>query len=335
MVGLVALLEGGPGADAGASPPGGHTPPPVIAAWTYPGTAGQATCRAPFELASLPKGSPSVVKAAFLAVDDDGVIDVVSASRQPCNGYSEKNLTRLSVGGRRVVVTVTGQGRAVDALLATSARRAAAIGAVSRFVATTGVSGVELDFEPTEWTPTAWATYMTFVASLARLLHGKSLEVDMNAWTSTPPDAERYLDPVLAGAKVVVMAFDHQYLDACSPIAPLRWLRQVVTYVGTQVPLADVTVGLPSYGYRATSCTSPTAVRDNIPYVTMAQQPGFSAARRDPSSGELRWRIGRTQYDCVDATALRLKLRTVEASGVHSVSVWSLGGNPWFTGDPS
>ena len=40
-------------------------------------------------------------------------------------------------------------------------------------------------------------------------------------------------------------------------------------------------------------------------------------------------------YDYVDATALNAKLQTVENMGVTDVSVWSLGGEPWFTGNPS
>ena len=37
-------------------------------------------------------------------------------------------------------------------------------------------------------------------------------------------------------------------------------------------------------------------------------------------------------YDYVDTTALDAKLQVVEAMGVQDVSVWSLGGEPWFGG---
>ena len=99
-------------------------------------------------------------------------------------------------------------------------------------------------------------------------------------------------------------------------------------------------VGIPSYGYIARSCSSISAVRDNVPYVSMQVQPGFPssppdvATHRDPASGEIRWRDGQTQYDYVDAIAMRSKLRLVQGLGVTEVSVWALGGNPWFTGDP-
>jgi hypothetical protein len=315
-------------------------PPMRIGAWVYPGESGQATCRVPSELAGLPPRSPGVVKPQFLEVAPDGDVVVVRAARQPCNGYSRRELARLRAGGRRIVVSVVGGTPGVDALLGSPVRQAAAERTIAGFVTTTGASGAELDFEPAAWSPPEWASYMTFVAALVPMLHGHALEVDMSAWTTTPPDAERYADPVLAGARLVVMAFDHQYVQPCSAIAPFRWIRQVVAYVRSQVPLGDVTIGLPSYGYRASSCTSPSAIRDNIPYVTMEQQPGFPAAgqapaHRDPASAELRWKVGRVQYDVVDATALRAKLRLVESLGVTSVSIWALGGNAWITGNPS
>ena len=39
-------------------------------------------------------------------------------------------------------------------------------------------------------------------------------------------------------------------------------------------------------------------------------------------------------HDYVDATALDGKLQVVESMGITDVSVWSLGGEPWFTADP-
>ena len=73
----------------------------------------------------------------------------------------------------------------------------------------------------------------------------------------------------------------------------------------------------------------------------MANEPGFPRtpaaveSLRDPSSGEIRWQSAGVFYDYTDATALNTKLQTVEDMGVTDVSVWSLGGEPWFTGNPS
>ncbi len=282
------------------------------------------------------------MKPQYLEVDNQGTVSVTTTARMPCNGYRPASVRALGRQGRQVLTTVAAGPAATAALLASAARQHAAQSAIVSFVDEAGLAGAELDFQPVTWTSSAWAAYMTFVGGLAEQLHksGHRLEVDMNAWTATPPDTERYLDPVLQGAHVVVMSFDHQYLKACSPIAPFAWLRQVVSYVQTQVPLQDVTFGLPAYGYRARSCNSPSAVRDNVPYVAMQQAPGFPAtpsavaAHRDPSSGEVRWRSGHVRYDYVDSTSMRQKLQVLHSLGVSRVSVWALGGNPWFDANP-
>lgn len=316
--------------------------PVGIEAWIYPGQPGQATCNAPSELAVMPPHSLAAVKPQYLKVSDKGTVSTVTSAQMPCNGFRPSALRQLRHAARQVLVTVAAGPPGVGAVLASAASRTAAEQAIVAFVSGEHLGGVELDFQPTSWSSATWSSYMTLVAGLVAQLgpNGGEVEVDLPAWTATPPDAERYADPVQAGARLVVMAMDHQYVTACSPIAPYSWLRQVVSYVKTQVPLSQAVLGLPSYGYRASDCSSTTAVRDNIPYLTMEQQPGFPAAadqvaaHRDRSSGEIRWKVGQVQYDYVDATALRAKLRLVERLGVTGVSVWSLGGNPWFTANP-
>ncbi len=313
-----------------------------IEGWVYPGTPGQATCDAPAELGAMPSGSLAVVKPQYLDVGNDGRVSVVSARQMPCNGYRPATLRQLRPAAKQVFVTVAAGPTATAALLATPSAMSAAQQSITSFVSQNRLQGAELDFQPTGWSEDLWSSYMTFVSGLVGSLDagGGSLEVDLPAWTSTPPDAERYADPVAAGAKLVVMALDHQYVQACSPIAPYSWLRSVVEYAESQVAASSLVVGIPSYGYIARSCASTTAVRDNVPYVTMQEQPGFPssppdvATHRDPGSGEIRWRVGQTQYDYVDAIAMRSKLRLIQGLGITEVSVWALGGNPWFTGDP-
>lgn len=308
----------------------------------YPGRPGQATCNVPNELAAMAPHSLAAVKPQYLQVTASGQVSVITAARMGCNGFGPASLSTLQRSARQVLVTVAADPPGVGALLANAENRAAALGAISSFVTRHRLNGAELDFQPAGWSSVTWSAYMTFVRGLSQDLSqsGDQLEVDLPAWSATPPDAERYADPVLAGAHLVVMALDHQYVEACSPLAPYGWLRQVVGYAKSQVASSDLIVAIPSYGYRARSCTSTNTVRDNIPYVTMQATPGFPsadtdvAAHRDHASGELRWKVDQTQYDCVDATALRSKLRLLQSLGVGTVSVWALGGNPWFTGNP-
>ena len=156
-----------------------------------------------------------------------------------------------------------------------------------------------------------------------------------------PLDAERYGDVASAGAHVVVMAYDHEFDLPCAPISPYTWLEQVVAYAQSQVPASDLTIGLPSYGYTTQNCRRVSHVTSNVAYVTMQNESGFPTtpagveSLRDPSSGEIRWESDGAFHDYVDATALNAKLQDVENMGVTDISVWSLGGEPWFTGNPS
>ena len=86
-----------------------------------------------------------------------------------------------------------------------------------------------------------WSGYLEFVGSLAGALApgGRGVEVDLEPFTMTPWDAERYHDVAAAGAHLVVMAYDHEYDGACAAISPYGWLQQVVNYAQSQVPAAQ------------------------------------------------------------------------------------------------
>jgi spore germination protein YaaH len=188
-----------------------------------------------------------------------------------------------------------------------------------------------------------WSEFVSFTSSLVHNLSatGRVVEVDLEPFTTTPWDAERYGAVAAAGAHLVVMAYDHEFDTPCAPISPYSWLEQVVRYAQSQVPATSLTIGIPSYGYTTTTCKRVAHVTSNVAYVTMEHMPGFPSSPaavqslRDPSSGEIRWTSGGIFHDLVDASALNAKLAVVEAMGVTDVSVWSLGGEPWFGGNPS
>ena len=323
--------------------PAAATPlPPTVEAWLYPGSAGEPTCRAADELTALAASPLSLLKPEYLTVTRTGRVAIETAASLPCNGFSAANLAAVRAAATRVEVTVSAGRPGTRAVLAKPARSAAALSAITTFVSANHLDGVDLDFEPGRWSARLWQQYVQFVAGLVAQLApaGRGVEVDLGPFTATPWDAERYADVAAAGAHLVVMAYDHQYDVACAPISPYDWLAAVVAYARSQVPAAALSVGLPAYGYTTTTCTRPAHITTNVAYVTMRGAPGFPtgaasvAAARDPASGELRWSVGATHYDVVDATALNDKLQVVEAAGVGDVSVWSLGGEPWFSGDP-
>lgn len=317
--------------------------PKTLEAWIYPSSSGQPACDTSSELAAMAAHPIAVLKPEYFYVSNSGQVDEETAAEGlPCNGFSAANLAKVRTAAKRIYVTVSAGSPGVAALLDNPTRLAAGEAVVEHFVVANHLNGVDLDFEPNQWVPTDWHGFVTFMSGLVSAFgsSGRTVEVDLDAFTGTPWDAERYADVASAGAHLVVMAYDDEYGVACAPITPYSWLRRVTAYAKSQVPLADLTVGIPSYGYDTTTCSQIAHVTDNVAYVDMVKKPGFpttpSAANavRDPNSGELRWVSGGTHYDVVDSTALNDKLAVVEASGVTDVSVWSLGGQPWFNGNP-
>ena len=327
---------------SGATPSEAASLPTTVEAWIYPGNIGEPTCDVPAELSTLALNPVAVLKPQYLTVAGSGKVKIDSAANLPCNGFSPANLAEVRAAARQVYVTVSAGTRATKSLLKNPVKQTAALATIASFVASNGLNGVDLDFEPNIWSATMWSEYMSFVSDLVRALPGQDdgVEVDLEPFTTTPWDAERYADVVSAGAHLVVMAYDDEYASACAPITPYAWLQQVVAYSQSQVPPSDLTVGLPSYGYTTTSCSKVTGITSNVPFVTMQDEPGFpttpaaTESLRDPDSGEIRWQSGGVFYDYVDATALNAKLQVVENMGVSDISVWSLGGEPWFSGNP-
>jgi spore germination protein YaaH len=317
--------------------------PKTMEAWIYPSSLGEPACDVPAELSSLASAPIAILKPEYLTVTNAGRVATESAAELPCNGYSRANMALVRSAAQRVFVTVSAGTQGTRALLNKPAHRATAESIISSFVASNGLNGVDLDFEPNRWSAPLWGEFRSFVSSLVAALHagGRTAEVDLEPFTTTPWDAQRYRAVATAGAHLVLMAYDHEFDTACAPISPYSWLQQVVRYAQSQVPATDLTIGIPSYGYTTTTCKRVAHVTSNVAYVTMKNLPGFPntptavQVHRDPTSGEIRWTSNGVFHDFVDSSDLNAKLAVVEAMGVTDVSVWSLGGEPWFGGNPS
>ena len=327
----------------GAAPVGATTTlPSRVEAWVYPGSSGEPTCNASQELTAMSGAPIDLIKPEYLTIGSRGRVLTETATDLPCSGFSPFNLALARAAAHRVYVTVSAGTSGVKGVLANPIRTATAEAAIASFVSANNLDGVDLDFEPNRWSASLWARFVRMVSDLRGTLSsaGRGVEVDLQPFTSTPWDAERYGDVANAGAHVVVMAYDHEFDVACAPISPYSWLAQVVAYAQSQVASSQLTIGLPAYGYHTASCSRVRHVVANVALVTMTGEPGYPTtpaaveALRDPGSGEVRWSSAGTFYDFVDSTSLDAKLQLVESLGVQDVSVWSLGGEPWFSGYP-
>ena len=327
-------------AHAATTRPSANTP--QLQAWMYPGTPGDPACLARSEFSDGRLDSGVLKPEFFTVTGTDGTVEVESGQ---CNEDTAAFVAEVKAHSKEQFATLSGMSTAdVSALVDSGSKRAAAVSVLVKQINAIGFTGVDVDLEDYwSWDAATLTNYEKFLRQLATALHasGRELQVDAPAMVA---DADWYdLAGVAATGvdEIVIMAYDEEYDSTpgakCLAITPYTWLTTVVRYAQSKVPNpAQLVIGLPPYGYSAPAACDTDEITGNIPNVTMQTMPGYSsksatiAARRDPGSGEIRWVSGGTLYDYVDSTAMDAKLSLLERLGVTKVSVWSLGGNPWF-----
>jgi spore germination protein YaaH len=302
-----------------------------VMAWIYPGNP---ACAASTEYADGRR--VDVLKAEFFTISG-GILTLLDTTNTRCNGYSPATISRLKQYSSEQYTTVSSASTNdmetffVSALAASSTD----IATLVNFTVENGLTGIELDFEDfSSWSPQAYSNYKQFVSVLGNALHaeGKKLMIDGPAVSNATEEKWflwRYSDFVnLPVDTIVVMAYDYQYdYGAGAPVAPLDWLRNVITWTATKYPIDKLAIGLPSYGYQGPKGSYRITI---LTYEQIRKKTGFATAKRDPRSGEMTWQSGSTVYFYQDAESLRQKRDVAASLGVSAISVWHLGGNQWF-----
>ena len=208
---------------------------------------------------------------------------------------------------------------------------------VVSFIVKNGMTGVDIDFEQfSSWTQSDYTGFKKMITSLGTELHkkGKKLQIDLPAIPDSSTQSHyrlKYEDfNSLPVDQYTIMAYDYQYdYGAGSAIQPTKWLGSVIDYAKKKFKVpSKISIGIPAYGYSGV-CNS-----GNISILTYSQLKnlsGFSSAKRDPASYEMKWKSGSTCYSFSDSTSLNRKLDVIRSKGIYQVSVWHLGGNLWFT----
>lgn len=326
---------------ATTTPPLESAPPPVpsapvqtspgttLMAWIYPGSD---VCSADEEFARY---SIDVLKPEYFTVLENGSLSLLTESDRGCNGYSAKNVALVKANSAQQFVTVSSAIDGMQALTDSAENRAAAITTLTTFVSDNGFTGVEIDFEDfSAWDAATYANYKIFIRELGDALHAR----DKKLMVDVPPIGNAieagyyrltYADMALLPIDhIVIMAYDYQFdFGAGSPIAPNEWVGAVVKRAQQSIPTSRLTIGIPSYGYSGTTGSHTVRrVHQNV----LSSLPGFKTAPLDSDSFERIWTSGRTSYVYVDSEGLTKKRAFLERLGVTSISVWALGGNPWF-----
>lgn len=301
-----------------------------LMAWMYPGAP---SCRAMSEIADGRR--IDVIKAEYFTISDEGSLKFLTATNDGCNGFSEMNLLLLKQYSKTQYVTISvNYTDAMEHFLNNGVE--SSIRTLISFVVDNDMTGIELDFEDFGgWNQELYVQYKQFVTALGNSLHerGKKLMIDGPATSDKIEEAWyvwRYQDfMTLPVDQMVIMMYDYQFDNGVgTPVSPLSWIEKVVNWTsGRYTDTHRIVVGLPSYGYKGTEGTQKMSL---LTYEQAKKEPGFETATRDTSSGEMMWKNGASRYYYQDSESLNQKRAVVEKLGIHSISVWHLGGNQWF-----
>ena len=172
-------------------------------------------------------------------------------------------LASLRAKGIAVIPSVAdgSAAKAMAAVLADPAARAAHVSQLVDLVTVSGFDGIELDYEKFAFSDgtSTWATtrpaWVAFVTELGTALHGLGKRLAL----AVPPmydgsytSSSGYWVYDYAGVAPVVdslriMTYDYS-VSRPGPISPLSFIRRTLGYAVTAFPAARIRMGLPAYG---------------------------------------------------------------------------------------
>ena len=301
-------------------------------AWVYPG---EPACKAEEEYSD--GRVIEVLKPEYFTVAHDGALRFLGENTHGCNGFSEESLSSVKAHSLEQYVTISSvETERMKAFFATDEATNEYTNELTAFVVDNTMTGVEIDFEDFGgWDAAAYDSYKQFVDRLGTSLHenGKKLIIDgppVSNETEEQWYVWRYEDfNSLPVDYITVMAYDYQFDHGVGqPVSPLSWLEDVITWTKNKVKKdSKIVIGLPSYGYRGLKGTHQLEI---LTFDQMQAFEGAAEASRDANSGELLWEDDQYTYVFQDAESLEIKRDLVKSKGIRAISVWHLGGNPWF-----
>lgn len=232
------------------------------------------------------------------------------------------------------------------AVLADPTKRAAHVKALVGLVTSNGFDGIDLDYESMNFGGTATQRarlaqlYVTFATQLDKALaaKGKLLSITVGPRRSAIDPNWAVHDYRGLGAvadRFRIMAYDRHWRGGpAGPVAPLPWVREVVTYAVTAVPARKIQLGVPLYGYdwpRNPDGTWGTATSVSTFADADALRRSVGATRRWSTSAAAPYFTYRRDgvdhtvwYN--DAYSTKAKMRLVGEFGLQGLVFWHVSG---------
>lgn len=155
--------------------------------------------------------------------------------------------------GARVVPMVMGSGKVADAMLLDPDKRRTFADSAEKLVKETNADGVLVDLESLADNTQEGLT--SLMRDIYSRLHPKGKLVMVSVMSKTSATAEpwfneyNYRDLAKYSDYIQIMSYDkHWATSAPGPIAPLDWVRKVMSYAVTEIPSEKILMGVPYYG---------------------------------------------------------------------------------------
>jgi spore germination protein len=277
----------------------------------------------------------------------DGSVTVQEAGKVDDSAAA---VAAMRAAGAKVVPAIanyrnkTWDRTAVAAVLADPGRRSVHVAKIRDLVRRRGFDGIDVDYE--HLTAADRPGFTAFVTELATALHAdrKLLSVTLHPKSSEPGpqpknQAQDYAAVGRVADEVRIMMYDYHW-DTSAPgaLAPIAWVRKVMTWAATQVPRHKLVLGVATYGYdwvgqQGTSLMWADIVRRarargaEERYDSRTQAPWFTYV-------DARGRTHTVWYENQRSIAAkRVVMRELGLGGMHywrlggeDPAVWSLGG---------
>jgi spore germination protein YaaH len=193
--------------------------------------------------------------------------------------------------------------------------------------------GIDIDYE--DLPATDRQMFTTFVTRLADALHDKDKILTIAVFAKTTDAGEDgrnagqdYAAIGAAADEVRVMAYDYNWSESQpGPVAPLPWVRDVLTYAKSQIPAEKIVLGVAVSGYDWVDggqgevvtwiqCFGRTrAFNATSQYDRLSQSPHFKYTDAQGHQHEV-W------YENAESTAT--KLEAAKAAGIRGVFLWMI-----------
>jgi spore germination protein YaaH len=224
-------------------------------------------------------------------------------------------------------------GALVSRLIGDARVRQRHVQALVSLAITSGYDGIDIDYE--DLAAADRDSFSAFVGSLSQALHavGKRLTVNVYGKTSDAgtwdgPASQDWRALGAAADEVRLMTYEYHWATSePGPVAPIDWVRDVLSYARRLLDPGKVVHGLPFYGYDWTGHAGVPLVWEQVSRLLsdVGARTTWDAASAAPwFQYEARGERHVVWFE--NGASLRAKLEAADQAGVGGVMLWRLAG---------